>query len=94
MAEAFADAFKRYWALIVSVAVIAGSAGIIFVGGITGLRDELTARLATEREERIAGDSKAASDLRDSMTERAGLLRDINGHFSRIDERLDRLEQQ
>ncbi len=34
------------------------------------------------------------SDLRDYITERSGLLRDINGRFERIEDRLDRLEAQ
>jgi cell division protein FtsL len=74
MADTFADAFKRYWAIILTVA-----GALLYAGGVYS---NVQAQIANLN-----------SDIRAYMVEREGLLRDINGNFSRIDERLDRLEQ-
>lgn len=75
MADTFADAFKRYWAIILTVA-----AGLLYAGGIYTAMQAQIAQLN--------------SDLRAYIVEREGLLRDINGHFDRIEVRLERLERQ
>lgn len=76
-ADPFADAFRRYWIVIVTVATLVGVA-LIFAGNLyVELRDEM---------------SSFRSDLRDYGTERAGLLRDINGRFDNHERRIERLE--
>lgn len=89
MVDQFADAFRRYWAVIVTVAVVVAGA-MLYAGQLyVGIRDEIS---SIRSEHAIDRQTNAANFLQ-LETVRESLRDRIESRVERLEERVTKLEQ-